>query len=164
MCGAIGAATRLEHRERRVAVVLEIYVGLAHRIGMRHLADQIEDEVASLDARFDRRGIAYVVDDQLDAVAHVVDVEAVAAVAGNHRVDHGDVGAIRDEASHDVRTDEAEATGNEGATAGERSAKVAAHRAIFLSTISSHQSLPSPTATWPTRRRLKNCERPCRRW
>ena len=132
---------------------------------MRDLSDQVEDVVAALDARLDGRRVAHVVHDQVDAVAHVLDVEEVAAVARHERVDHGDVGAELDQASRDVRADEAESAGHERAATGEGGPEVAIHaRPIRFSRISSRHSLPSPIATCPTRFRLKNCERPWRRW
>src|SRR6185295_15340971 len=111
----------LEHRQLAAAVDLEIRIRIAHAVDVADLAGEAEDDVAIPDQIVHRRLLADVGDVHPHAIGDAVDVEQVAAVVGDERVDEQDVGAEVDETARQVAGDEAEAAGDhDGASAVER--------------------------------------------
>ena len=105
-------AARLENRQLAAAVDLEIRVRIAHAVDVAHLAREVEDDVAIAHEIVHRRLLADVGDVDVHAIGDAVDVEEVAAVVGDQRVDEQDVRAEIDERAREVAADEAEAAGD----------------------------------------------------
>ena len=120
-------AARLEHRQLAAAVDLEIGVRVAHAVDVADLAGEVEDDVAVAHQVVHRRLLADVGDVDAHAVGDAVDVEQVAAVVGDQRVDEQHVGAELDELAREVAADEAEAAGDHHAAAAVELAVVGAH-------------------------------------
>ena len=110
-------AAGFENRQLAAAVDLEVRVRVLHAVDVAHLAGEVEDHIAPLHEIAHRRGLPHVGDVDAQARFEAGDVREVAAVVGNERVDEQDVGAEVDERVRQVRTDEAEATGDEHAAA-----------------------------------------------
>src|SRR5581483_6557027 len=105
-------AARFENRELAAAVDVEIRVRIADAVDVAHLAGEVEDDGAILHEVVHRALLPDVGDVDLDAVRDAVDVEQVAAVRGNQRVDEKDVRAEIDEPAREVAADEPEAAGH----------------------------------------------------
>ena len=110
-------AARLEQRQLAAAVDLEIGVRIAHAVDVADLAGEVEDHLAALHEVIHRAGLPHVGDVDRDAVFDAGDVEQVAAVVGDQRVDQQHVGAELDQAVREVAADEAEAAGDHHAAA-----------------------------------------------
>src|SRR5262249_45824732 len=151
---------RLQDRELRAAVDVEVGERIPHAVEMAHLPGEVEEVVLALDQVVHGRAVADIGDVDGDAIPAVVDVEGVAAVVGVHGVNDGHVSTRAHQPAGEVAADEAEAPRDEDLAAAEPLRDVHAGRVTFRSTISSHQSRPSSRATWNTRWKLKNCERP----
>jgi hypothetical protein len=101
------------------------------------LAGEAEDHVAVANEIVHRRLLPDVGDVDLHALGDPVDVEKVAAVVGNQRVDQQHAGAEIDQRAREVAADEAEAAGDHhGAVAVER-AVVGGHPSTRLGMIAS---------------------------
>ena len=110
-------AARLEQRQLAAAVDLEVGVRIAHAVDVADLAGEVEDHLAALHQVVHRAGLAHVGDVHRDAVLDAGDVEQVAAVVGNQRIDQQDVGAELHQAVREVAADEAEPAGDHHAAA-----------------------------------------------
>ena len=104
---------RLEDRELAAAVDLEIGVGVAHAVDVTDLPREIEDDLLVAHQILHRAGVAHVGDVHSHGVAYRCNIEQVAPVVGNQRVDEQDVGAQRDEARRQVAADETETSGDQ---------------------------------------------------
>jgi hypothetical protein len=122
---------RLEQRQLAAAVDLEIGVRIAHAVDVADLAGEIEDHLAALHEVIHRARLAHVGDVDGDPVLDAGDVEQVAAVVGNQRVDEQDVGAKIDEAMREVAADEPQSARDHHAPAAIES--VGAHRPLRCS-------------------------------
>ena len=103
---------RLEHGQLAAAVDLEIRVRIAHAVDVAHLTREVEDDVAIPHEIVHRALLPDVGDVDAHAVGDAVDVEEVAAVVGDERVDEQDVGAQIDETPREIAADETEAAGD----------------------------------------------------
>ncbi len=79
---------------------------------MAHLSGEGEDHLAIAHQVVHRRLLADVRDVDVQPIGDAVDVEQVAAVVGDQRVDQQDVGAEIDERARQVAADEAESAGD----------------------------------------------------
>ena len=176
----VEVAARLKQRERGGAVVPEVTQRVAYRVNVADAAREVEDVVHAADDVVDDLLVADVDAVDFDAVAHVGDVEGVAALVGQQRVEHRDLRADLDEAAHEVAADEAEAAGDERRAplvlakkfrlahvlrerfGGVRPTRPPRRRSRAGAPAFSHSPSRS-SAVRPTRRRVKNCERPCAR-
>ena len=122
-------AARLEHRQLAAAVDLEIGVRVAHAVDVAHLPGEVEDDVAVAHEIVHRRLLADVGDVDAHAIGDAVDVEQVAAVVGDERIDEQHVGAERDQPAREIAADEAEAAGDHHRAAAVELAVVRASRA-----------------------------------
>ena len=128
------------------------------------------------------RLLADVGDVDADAVLDAVDVEQVAAVVGDQRIDEQDVGAERDQRAREVAADEAEAAGDHHAAAavelevGRRSRAISRPRrrvgaggrigALVVASDDERRTRASSrrSPVLKSRRKLKNCDLPYARW
>ena len=110
-------ATRLENRQLTATVDLEIRVRVAHAVDVAHLSREVEDHVAVTDQIVHGRLLPHVRDVDAQAIGDAVDVEQIAAVIGNQRIDEQHVGAGLDQLAREVAPDEAEAAGDHDAPA-----------------------------------------------
>ena len=117
--GVVGAE-RLEQRELRLPVDLEVRLRIGHRVDVGDLAGEVEDQVLVLDQAADRPGVADVRVLDVDPVGDLADVERVAPVLRDQRVDDRHLGAAVDERRRQVRSDEPEPAGDDRAPARER--------------------------------------------
>ena len=108
---------RLEDRELRAAVDLEVGVRVGHRVEVARLAGEVEDHVAPAHERPQAVLVPDVRDVDVHAVVDPGDVVPAAAVLRDERVDEADVRARRHERVREVRADEAEAAGDQHALA-----------------------------------------------
>ena len=83
--------------------------GIPHAVDVAHLAGQVEDHVDVPHEVVHRAFLAHVGDVQPQAVLDVGDVEEVAAVVGDERVDQQHIRAEIDEAAGEIAADEPEA-------------------------------------------------------
>jgi hypothetical protein len=74
-------------------LILEIRVRIPHAVDVADLARQIEDDVAAADEIVHRGGVAHVGRAQRDRALDAADVERIAAVVRNQRVDDQYIGA-----------------------------------------------------------------------
>jgi hypothetical protein len=102
-------AAGLEHGQLTPAVDLQIGVRIAQAVDVAHLPGEIEDHVATLHEIVHRALLADVRNVDADAIGDAVDVEQVAAVVGDERVDEQHVGPRRHELTGEVAADEPEA-------------------------------------------------------
>ena len=100
-------AARLEQRQLAAAVDLEVGVRVAHAVDVADLAGEVEDHLAVAHQVVHRARLAHVGDVHADAILDAGDVEQVAAVVGDQRVDQQHVGAERDQPVRQVAADEA---------------------------------------------------------
>ena len=115
-CGIVVAA-RFKDRQLTATVDLEIRIRISHAVDVADLPGEIENDVAILHQVVHRRLLPDVRDVHANAIGDAVDVEQIAAVVGNQRVDEQDVGAERDELVGEIAADEAEAAGDHHAAA-----------------------------------------------
>ena len=120
-------AARLEHRQLTAAIDLEIGVRIAHAVDVTDLASEIEDDVPPGDEIVHRRLLADVGDVDAHPISDAIDVEQVAAVIRNERVDQQHVCAERDELPRQIAADESEAAGNHDRSAAVELAVVHGH-------------------------------------
>ena len=179
----IVVAARLEQRQLAAAVDLEIRVRIPHAVDVAHLAGEVEDDVAVAHEVVHRALLADVGDVDADAIGDAVDVEQVAAVVGDQRVDEQHVGAELDEPAREVAADEAEAAGDHHAAAAVELAVVGGHgaargrcaigvggvatapaRRCWRRTTSANHRRITSTPVLKMRRKLKNCDLPNARW
>ena len=100
------SAARLEQGQLTAAVDLEVGMRVAHAVDVADLSGEIEDDLATAHEIVHRAGLAHVGDVDAHAIFDAGDVEQVAAVVGNQRIDEQDVGAELGEASRQVAADE----------------------------------------------------------
>ena len=133
-------AARLEQRQLAAAVDVEIGVRIAHAVDVADLAGEVEDHVAALHEVVHRAGLPHVGDVDRDLVFDAGDVEQVAAVLGNQRIDEQHVGAELHQPVREVAADEPETSGDHHAPAAIEG--VGAHRLLrcSLRITSSHHS------------------------
>ena len=86
-------AAGFEQRQLAAAVDLEIGVRVAHAVDVADLSGEVEDDLAVLHQVVHRARLPHVGDVDAHAVLDAGDVEQVAAVVGNQRVDEQHVGA-----------------------------------------------------------------------
>ena len=101
-----------EHRELRTAVDFEIRVRIAHAVDVAHLAGEVEDHLAIPHEHVHDALVAHIGVVHPYRVFDAIDVERIAAVVGNQRVDDQDVGARGDELTGEVTADETETAGD----------------------------------------------------
>jgi hypothetical protein len=101
-------AAGLEQRQLAAAVDLEIGVRIANAVDVAHLPGEVEDHLAVLHEVIHRARLPDVGDVDLDAILDAGDVEQIAAILGDQRVDEQDIGAERGEAVREVAADEPE--------------------------------------------------------
>ena len=182
----IVVAARLEHGQLAAAVDLEIRVRIAHAVDVAHLSGEAEDHVAPLHEIVHRGLLPDVGDVHAHALGDAVDVEQVAAVVGDERVDQEHVGAEVDELPREVAADEPEAAGDHHGAAAVEGAIVhhqvrgglgqvpsepsraasdgaPARRWRRRITSSYHRRITS-TPVFTIRGTLKNCDFPNARW
>ncbi len=166
-------AARFEDRELAPAVDLEIRVRIAHAVDVAHLAGEVEDHRPVAHQVVHRRVLTDVRDVDVHAIGDAVDVEHVAAVVGDQRIDEEHVCAERHELAREIAADEPEAAGDhhvpapvELAVVGRhgrgwlgRMSGVATRRCRWRTTSSTHSRITS-TPVLTMRRKLKNCDRP----
>ena len=116
-------AARLEQRQLAAAVDLEVGVRVLHAVDVADLAGEVEDHVLPAHQIVHRALLADVGDVDADAILDAADVEQVAAVLGDQRVDEQHARAEVDELAGEVAADEAEA-------AGDHHAAIAVERAV----------------------------------
>ena len=121
----IELAAGFENRQLGPAVDLQVGLRIDHRIQVAGLARQIEQEVVAADEVPQAVLVSNVGDVDLDAAGELGDVEEVAAVLGYQAIDERDVGAVFNESTGEVRSDEAQPTGHKYPLAGE-----VAHRPV----------------------------------
>ena len=90
---------------------------IAHAVDVADLPGEIEDDLAVAHEVVHRARLPDVGDVDAHAILDARDVEEVAAVVGNERVDEQDVGAEIDEAAREVAADEPEPAGDHHAAA-----------------------------------------------
>ncbi len=171
---------RLENRQLRAAVDVEIGIRIPHAVDVADLAGEIEDDVLILDEHVHRVSVAQIGDVHANPILEAADVEVVAAVVGEQRVDQQNVGAKRGKLVGQVAADESEAARDHHAPAAveipighryPRSSGPAWPTAAPAGTsagcamcsrliTSAYQSLKTSTPVLNSRRKLKNCERP----
>ena len=105
-------AAGLEQGELAAAVDVEIGVRIAHAVDVADLAGEVEDHLAVAHQVVHRARLAHVGDVDAQPIGDAVDVEEVAAVVGDERVDQQDVGAEVDELPREVAADEPEPAGD----------------------------------------------------
>jgi hypothetical protein len=120
-------AARLEHRQLTAAVDLEVGVRIPHAVDVAHLPGEAEDHVAVADQIVHRRLLTDVGDVDVDPIGDAVDVEQVAAVIGDQRVDQQHVGAEVDQHARQIAADEAETAGDHHGAAAVELAVVSGH-------------------------------------
>jgi hypothetical protein len=125
-------AAGLEHRQLAAAVDLEIGIGIPHAVDVAHLTREAEDDVAAAHEIVHRRLLADVGDVDLHAIGDAIDVEQVAAVVGDQRVDQQDAGAEIHEGARQVAADETETAGDHDRPAAVELAIVAGHLCVEL--------------------------------
>ena len=102
-------------RQLAAAVDVEIGVRIPHAVDVADLSGEVEDHLAAPHQVVHRRALAHVGDVDAQAVFDAGDVEEVAAVVGQQRIDDQDVGAELDQRARQVDADEAEPAGDEDA-------------------------------------------------
>ena len=123
----IVVAARLENRQLAAAVDLEVGVRIAHAVDVTDLAGEVEDDLPVAHQIVHRALLPDVGDVDAHAVGDAVDVEQVAAVVGDQRVDEQHVGAERHQLPREVAADEPETAGDHHATAAVEGAVIHAH-------------------------------------
>ena len=108
-------AARFEQRELGAAVDVEVRAGIPHAVDVAHLAGEIEDDLPVFHQEVHRALLADVGDVDLQPRLEAGNVEQVAAVIGDQRVDEQDVGAEVGERPREIAPDEAEAAGDKHA-------------------------------------------------
>ena len=88
---------RLEQGELAAAVDLEIGVRIPHAVDVAHLAGQVEDHLARPYQVGHRRALPDIRDVDAQPILDAVDVEEIATVVVDERIDDQDVGAEIDE-------------------------------------------------------------------
>ena len=85
---------------------------IPHAVDVADLAGQIEDDRAIAHEEIHRGLLTDVGDVDADAIGDAVDVEQIAAVVGDQRVDEEHIRAKLDELAGEVTADETEAAGD----------------------------------------------------
>ena len=98
---------RLEQRQLAVAVDLEVGMRVAHAVDVADLPGEVEDDLAIAHEIVHRARLTDVGDIDANAVLDACDVEEIAAVIGNERIDKESVGAERRKPVGKVAADEA---------------------------------------------------------
>ena len=106
------AAARLEDRQLAAAVDLEIRVRILHAVDVADLAGEIEDDVLIAHQVIHGALLPHVGDVDAQPVLDAADVEQVAAVVGDQRVDDRARGRRARRAGAQVAADEAQAAGD----------------------------------------------------
>jgi hypothetical protein len=83
----VAVATRLQQRELAAGVDLQVGVGVDHAVGVANLPGQIEDEVLPLHQIAQPMLVAHVGDVDPQPIFEAVDVEDVAAVLRDQRIE-----------------------------------------------------------------------------
>lgn len=106
-------AAGFEDGQLRGGVDVEVATRIVHRVEMTGLASEVEQVVLAADEVGHGMRIAHVGDVDAHLAVEVGDIEEVAAVLRNQAIDQGHFGAQRHQATREVGTDEAEATGDQ---------------------------------------------------
>src|SRR5262249_19428681 len=115
----------LEDGELAAAVDFKVGVRVAQAVDVTHLAGEVEDDITALDQVVHRRRLGEVGAIDVDAIGDRVDVEQVAAVVRDERIDQQHVGAEIHQPAGEIAADEAEAASNHhGSTAIECAVRV----------------------------------------
>ena len=101
-------AARFEDGELASAVDLQVAVGIEHRVEVARLAGEVEEIVLLSNEVAQAVLVADVRDVDVDRVLDSRDVEQIAAVLVDERVDERDLAPQLDELAGEVRADEAE--------------------------------------------------------
>ena len=149
----ISTPQQFEEDEMAAGVQIEVGHGIVHRGQMADLAGQVEHVPGADDRIADAIHVIDPGDDHLDVV-EPGDVAHVAAVRGHQRVDHRHVGSGAVQRVHQVRADEAQASGDDAALAAEppRRHRVLASRRA--------DDGPAPLANAPMVRSLRSLTAP----
>ena len=123
---------RLEQRQLAAAVDVEIGVRVAHAVDVADLAGEVENHVAALHQVIHRARLPHIGDVDRHLVFNAGDVEQVAAVLGNQRVDEQHVGAELHEPVREVAADETETAGDHHAPAAIEGRRRSSALEVFL--------------------------------
>src|SRR5690606_13440003 len=85
---------------------------IPHAVDVAHLPGEVEDDLDLGHQVIHRAPLAEVGDADADAILYTVEVERVAAVAGDHGVHDQHVGTQIDETAREVAADEAQSAGD----------------------------------------------------
>ena len=113
MTRGVLVAAGFQDRELAARVDLQIGEGVGHGVHVADLAGQVEDHILALNQGAHGIGVAHVGNVDLQAIFVAGDVEAIAAIVGDERVDQGDAGAQVDQPPGEVGADKAQAAGDE---------------------------------------------------
>ena len=102
----------LEQRQLASTVDVEIGVRISHAVDVAHLTREVEHDGLLQHERVHGIAIANVSVTHPQPVCDVSDVERIAAVVRQERIDQQHVGTQRDEATCEIAADEAEASGH----------------------------------------------------
>src|SRR5262245_7502848 len=108
----VEVAASLEDRELAAAVDFEVAIRIQHAVDVADLPGEIENDGSVAHEVIHRALLADVCNVHANAIVDAVDVEQVAAVVGDQRVDEKDFCAKLDESSGEIAADEAEAAGD----------------------------------------------------
>ena len=159
---------RLEDRELAPRVDLEIGVRVGHRVEVARLAGEVEEDVLVANEVAEAVLVADVGDVHRQPVLDAGDVVEQAAVLGHERVDDRDHRAQLEQLAREVGADEAEATGDQNAPAGECGSQIRADHCRWLLRISASSCMRSSyvwsrsVRAWPAAaiaRRSSSCAR-----
>ncbi len=140
-----------EERQLAVAIDLEIRVGISNAVDVAHLPGHVEDDFAIAHQIVHRAGLTDISDVDPHAIFDAGNVEQVAAVIGNERVDQENICAKLDEPAGEITADESEPARDHHAPA---AVKIWIHAAMVslrafkwsLRITSDHQSRSTSTA------------------
>ena len=91
---------------------------ISHAVDVAHLTREVEDHVLSAHGRRHRRGVAHIGHFHAHAIGDAVDVEPVAAVVVDERIDDRDLRVECHELARQVAADESEPAGDEDPPSG----------------------------------------------
>ena len=116
----ITGAAGLEDGKLGLAIDLQVRHRIEHRIEVARLPGEVEEVIFSLHQVPQAMAVANIGDVDLDAVANVFDVIKIAAVIRDQTIDDRHLRAKLNETPREIRSDEAQAAGDEHARIGER--------------------------------------------
>jgi hypothetical protein len=101
-------AARLEDRQLRAAVDVEVGLRVGHRVHVARLPGEVEQEILPAHQARQPRPVAHVRDMHAHAAGDPREVAAVAAIFRDQAVHDRDLGAERDQRPREIRADEAQ--------------------------------------------------------